>query len=84
MIRGRFRQTSVERIEVEGRIVDLVSHETWARVTGPGFGWGLSYRRPVRVVTDGGEGAPVRDHVMIARAVALIAALLLAAGRIAR
>lgn len=85
MIDVRLRQESVEWYVTAGGPVGLVSHETWFSVGTPGAGFGLSYRRPVRVVSDdAGVSVAVHDHVMIARVAAVAVGLGLAIWRLMR
>ncbi|MGD2042734.1 MAG: hypothetical protein PVJ28_03725 [Acidimicrobiia bacterium] len=80
MLRVRLRELVVEEVSIDDVSAHLVSAETSVRIGQPGFGWGLSYHRPIRVES-GSEALPIRDHVMIARLAALAAALLMAIRR---
>ena len=71
MIEARARRVDVQTVDVDGVTVELVSHATWLHVGSPAAGWGIGYRRPVRVVWGGSVQTKVTDHVMIAR-VALV------------
>ena len=56
----------------DGRAVTLVSR-LWTASAGVGrFGVGASYRTPAAVEVEGAEPVPIRDHVMIARLVAIL------------
>ena len=85
MIEGRVKEQHVDwfvTADGEGR---LVSHETWVRVTVPGSVFGVSYRRPARVVSgDGAMSSAIVDHVMIARVGVLALGLGLAIWRLMR
>lgn len=81
MFRARLRDVSVDRVAVGDVSAELVSAESSLVFEGPGFGWGLSYRRPIRVETEGGSVA-ITDHVMVARVAAIAFALVLAIRRI--
>ena len=85
MIDGGLRQESVVWHATAGGSVGLVSHETWVSFGTPGAGFGVSYRRPVQVVSDdAGVSVAVHDHVMIARVAALAVGLVFAIWRIMR
>lgn len=76
----RLRDLEVERVSSGGFSADLVTAETSVRFGQPGFDWGFSYRRPIRVESERGV-IPIRDHVMIVKVAALAAALIMAIRR---
>ncbi|HEU4319126.1 MAG TPA: hypothetical protein VFS66_03505 [Acidimicrobiia bacterium] len=85
MIDGRLRQESVEWIATGSGKAGLVSHESWIGIGTPGTGFGVSYRRPVRIVSDDGRvSVAVHDHVMIARVAGLVVGLGFAIWRLMR
>lgn len=53
-----------------GGTVRLVERRWWLGAEGPGFGFGASYHRPL-AVESAGRTIPVRDHVAIARLLAV-------------
>ncbi len=85
MIEGQLNAETVEICPTASGDIQLVARATWIRVAGGGFGFEASYRRPVRVVsTDGATALAIRDHVMIARGLALVAGLWLTIWRLMR
>lgn len=80
MLRIRLREQTVEQASIGDVSVDLVSAETSVHIGQAGFGWGFSYRRPIRVESER-DSVTVRDHVMVARLAGLTAAVLLAIRR---
>ena len=76
MFRARFRDVQVERVSLGEESVELVSAESSLFFAGPGFSWGLSYLRPLRVESPMGSVA-IRDHVMLARLAAIAIAFVL-------
>lgn len=81
MFRARIRDVTVDSVAVGEQSVELVGAESSFTIQGPGFGWGCSYRRPVRVETETGS-VTIKDHVMWARAAALAVAVVLAIRRL--
>lgn len=80
MVQMKMYELTAERVSAGDFAVDLVTAETSVQIGLPGFGWGFSYTRPVRVESDRGV-VPIRDHVMIVRMGAIAVALLLAVRR---
>jgi hypothetical protein len=76
VIQVRARQIATQTIDFDGSTVELVSHATWLHVGSSRGGFGLVYRRPVKVVRAGSVAISIVDPVMIAR---LAAAILVAA-----
>lgn len=81
VFRARLRDVTVDSVAMGETSVELVSAESSFTLEGPGFGWGFSYRRPIRVETET-VSVEIRDHVMLARAGALAIALVLAMRRL--
>lgn len=80
MFQARLNDEKSERFVVGDTSVDLISARSWFVFEGPGFGWGLSYQRPVRVESSR-DTVSIRDHVMVTRVAAVAVALVLAIRR---
>jgi len=61
-----------ETIEHQGRRFDLVSESWTAEIATPWLAIGYSYRRP-QLVSDASGATAIRDHLMVARLVAIAA-----------
>jgi hypothetical protein len=81
VFRIRLRDVKVDRVTVGDVSAELVGAESSLLFEGPGIGWGFSYRRPIRVETEG-QSVAIRDHVMLARLAAIAIALTLAIRRL--
>lgn len=85
MFRMRRNEIVDDRIEFAGTSWEVVSSETTLHLGGPGFEFRGSYRRPTRVQPTGEDaGSPIRDHVVVARLLALAFVLSLSARRLLR
>jgi hypothetical protein len=75
MLRTGRNSDVIVRHTPRGRLVRLIDRRWWMHAQGPGFGFGATYHRPLSVeLAD--ETIPIRDHVAIARFLAVAAVVL--------